>query len=99
MMSLFVMRPDAPVPATRFRSTSLSFAIFRTSGEERTRSPLLATACTGDGAAAGAAGAEARAAGADALAPLAGAAPPITATTVLMVTVDPSANLISVSTP
>src|SRR5271170_1988239 len=47
-MSVLVMRPDAPVPATWVRSTLLSFAILRTSGEERTRSPSVA-----DGAGAG----------------------------------------------
>ena len=36
-MSSLVMRPAAPVPATWLRSTSFSFAILRTSGEERSR--------------------------------------------------------------
>ncbi len=86
------------------RSTLLSFAILRTSGEERSFSPDAAAAgdsdptrdggAVTDGApgvgAAGAAGAAGLAAPAD---------PLITATTVLMVTVEPSGNLISVSTP
>ena len=38
-MSLLVMRPAAPVPGTWCRSTLLSFAILRTSGEERTSRP------------------------------------------------------------
>src|ERR1700677_1252588 len=94
-MSVFVMRPEAPVPETLVRSTLLSFAILRTSGDERTRSPSVAAAVV-----AGAnAGADA-AAGVAATGPAAGVAalpapPPITATTVLMVTVAPSATLIS----
>src|SRR5271169_1660507 len=56
-MSVFVMRPEAPVPATWVRSTLLSFAILRTSGEERTRSPSVAEAAgVGVDAAAGAEG-------------------------------------------
>src|ERR1700722_15347527 len=98
-MSVFVMRPEAPVPGTWLRSTLLSFAILRTSGEERRRSPSAADAAgAGADAAAGAAAVGAGAAGAAAGAALP-AAPPMTATTVLMVTVAPSATLISVSTP
>ena len=59
-MSVLVMRPEAPVPGTWVRSTLLSFAILRTSGEERTRSPPMLW-LQREGAAAGAA-----AAGADA---------------------------------
>src|SRR5258708_28265577 len=92
------MRPEAPVPGTLVRSTSFSFAILRTSGEERTRSPT-ATAeagAAGGGAAAGVAAMGAAAVGAAA----AGtadfpAAPPMTATMVLMVTAEPSETLIS----
>ena len=40
-MSSLVMRPEAPVPGTCERSTLLSFAILRTSGEERRRSPAM----------------------------------------------------------
>jgi len=100
-MSVFVMRPDAPVPATCERSTLLSFAILRTSGEERTRSPDAAgtEAVAVDIAASGAG-----AAGADRAGPAAGVVdfptpPPMTATTVLIVTVAPSGTLISDSTP
>src|SRR5258708_7917412 len=96
-MSVLVMRPEAPVPGTFVRSTLLSFAILRTRGEERTRSP---SAAVGGGAAAGVAAAGTGAVGAAA----AGAAdfpavPPMTATTVLIVTVEPSATLISERTP
>src|ERR1700733_11715441 len=75
-MSVLVMRPDAPVPATCERSTLLSFAILRTSGEERTRSPDAAEAedTAATGVAAVAAGAGVDAAGAAVLP----AAPPIT---------------------
>src|ERR1700710_340052 len=93
-MSVLVTRPAAPVPGTWVRSTLLSFAILRTSGEERTLSPSEAEAA---GAAAAAAGAEA--AGAAALAAGAAAPPPMTPTTVLMVTVLPSGTLISVRIP
>src|ERR1700730_4220875 len=91
------MRPEAPVPGTLVRSTLLSFAILRTSGEERTRSP---SAAAGADAAAGMAAAGAGAAG-EAAAGTADfpATPPMTATTVLMVTVEPSGTLISESTP
>src|ERR1700677_4720748 len=98
-MSVFVMRPEAPVPETLVRSTLLSFAILRTSGDERTRSPSVAAAVV-----AGAnAGADA-AAGVAATGPAAGVAalpapPPMTATTVLMVTVAPSGTLISERIP
>src|SRR6185312_16639279 len=98
-MSLLVMRPEAPVPGTWARSTLLSLAILRTSGEERTRSPAVAAAeaTGGVGAAAGTpAGAVATGAGAAAALP---APPPITATTVLIETVEPSGTLISVSVP
>src|SRR5271154_3993114 len=86
-MSVFVIRPEAPVPATLVRSTLLSFAILRTSGEERTRSPS-------DAAGAGLAIAGAEVAGATAWGAAAGiadlsVAPPMTATTVLIVTVVP----------
>src|SRR5215469_14981946 len=99
-MSCLVMRPEAPVPGTVARSTLFSEAILRTSGEERGRSPVAAAAAgaAGVGAAAGAAfaGAAAGAAGFAAGAP---APPPITATTVLMLTVEPSGTLISLSVP
>src|SRR5712672_508328 len=101
-ISVLVMRPEAPVPGTLVRSTLLSFAILRTSGEERTRSPSVAAgACTaGGGVAAGVAatgaGAEGGAAAGTAGFP---AAPPITATTVFIVTVEPSGTLISERTP
>src|ERR1700733_13784033 len=97
-MSVFVMRPEAPVPETVVRSTLLSFAILRTSGEERTRSPSVAAAVVaGADAGAGAAGVAATgpAAGVAALP----APPPMTATTVLMVTVAPSGALISERIP
>lgn len=82
-MSDFVIRPEAPVPGIWERSTLLSFAILRTSGEERTRSP--SEAATGAGAA-GADGAGAAAGAAFAGAGAAGfpAAPPMTATMVLI---------------
>src|SRR5260370_34066309 len=88
------MRPEAPVPGTLVRSTLFSFAILRTSGEERTRSP---SATAGVGAGAGVAAAGAGVGGAAAAAGTADfpAAPPMTATTVLMVTVEPSGTLIS----
>ena len=95
------MRPEAPVPGTWARSTLLSFAILRTSGEERTRSPSDAAA----GAAAGAAGATGgwrrclRQLRQRRRGRLCQAAPPMTATTVLIVTVAPSATLISERTP
>src|SRR5258708_31825671 len=96
-MSVLVMRPDAPVPGTLVRSTSLSFAILRTRGEERTRSPSVAA----DAGEAGgrAAGVAAAGAGAEAGAADFPAAPPITATTVFIVTVEPSGTLISERTP
>src|ERR1700691_6050018 len=91
------MRPEAPVPGTWVRSTLLSLAILRTSGEERRRSVSEALAATGCGTdAATGAGA---AAGADGAAAGLPAAPPITATTVLMLTVEPSGTLISERTP
>src|SRR5579884_2276842 len=97
--SSLVMRPPAPVPGTWLRSRLLSFAILRTSGEERGASftPAVAAA-TGAGAAAGASTFAGGAAGADtgAAAP---ASPPITPTTVLICTVCPAGTLISVSTP
>src|ERR1019366_4123104 len=99
-MSVLVIRPAEPVPGTCARSTLLSFAILRTSGDERSFSPeaaaagVSATAAGATGAAA--AGAGFAAAGVAAALP---APPPITATTVLMVTVEPSGNLISVSVP
>src|SRR5205085_1370138 len=77
-----------------------SFAILRTSGEERTRSPTAAV--EGGAAAVGAAaGAAATGAGVAAAAGAAAfpAAPPMTATTVLIVTVEPSGTLISERTP
>src|SRR5271156_5333003 len=92
-MSVFVMRPEAPVPATWVRSTLLSFAILRTSGEERTRSPSD-TAGAGAAAVGTAAGAGAAPGGTDFP-----EAPPITATTVLIMTVEPSGTLISERTP
>src|SRR5258708_40370535 len=76
-MSLLVTRPAAPVPGTWVRSTLLSFAILRTSGEERTLSPSAADAA---GAAATGAAAGAATAGA-AFAAGAPAAPPMTAAT------------------
>src|ERR1700761_7748615 len=96
-MSVLVIRPDAPVPETWERSTLLSFAILRTRGDERTRSPAAAEAedAAATGAAAVAAGAGVDAAGAAAFP----APPPITATTVLIVTGEPSGNLISESVP
>src|ERR1039457_6466911 len=98
-MSPFVIRPADPVPATWLKSTLLSFAIFLTSGDDRTFSPEAAaaagsaTAATGAAAEAGAAFAGAGPTGFPA--PL----PPTTATTVFPPTVAPSGNLISVSTP
>src|SRR5208283_1056137 len=77
---------------TRPRSTLLSLAILRTSGEERERSPEATDAPV----AAGATGAGAAGAGAVAGLP---APPPMTATTVWTLTVAPSGNLISVSVP
>src|SRR5438309_1679434 len=77
-----------------------SFAILRTSGDERTRSP---TAAAEDGAAAAGMAAGAGAAGAGVVAAAGAAAFPAVAstvaTTVLMVTVDPSGILISERTP
>src|SRR6201996_8366432 len=100
VMSCLVMRPEAPVPGTVARSTLFSEAILRTNGEERGRSPAEAAAAgaagagAGAGAAAGAfAGAAVEAAG---LAAGAAAPPPMTATTVLMLTVDTPGTLISV---
>ena len=101
-MSVLVMRPEAPVPGTFVRSMLFSFAILRTSGEERTRSP---SAVAGGGVAAGGAAAGVAAGGAGAVgAAAAGAAvfptaPPMIATTLLMVTVEPSGTLISERTP
>src|ERR1700690_4051770 len=43
-MSGFVVGPEGPVAETLVRSTLLSFAILRTSGDERTRSPSVAAA-------------------------------------------------------
>src|SRR5207248_6836631 len=100
MISALVMRPEAPVPGTWVRSILLSFAILRTSGDERTRSP---TAAAEGGAAAAGAAAGVGAAGAGVVAAAGAAAfpavPPTTATTVLMVTVEPSGTLISERTP
>src|SRR5665213_2326989 len=105
-MSCLVMRPAEPVPGTCARSTLLSLAILRTSGDDRNRSPAKAAAelcagaagalAAGGGAAASAACAAFAGAGAAAALP---AAPPITATTVLIPTVAPSCTLISVSVP
>src|ERR1035441_10194791 len=69
-MSDLVMRPAEPVPGTWLRSTLLSLAILRTSGDERSRSPDAAEAASAAGAAtadAAAAGAGAAAAGPAAL--------------------------------
>src|SRR6266702_8208914 len=101
-MSDLLRRPAEPVPGTWLRSTLLSLAILRTSGDERRRSPDVAaagvseTGAAATGSAAAGVGAAAFGAGAAAGLP---APPPITATMVLMVTVEPSGNLISVSTP
>src|SRR5690242_9333847 len=106
-MSSFVMRPLDPLPGTWRRSTWLSFAILRTKGEERSRSPCdAASAGCAAGAAADAgdgvagAGADAAGAGGAAAGALAFAAPPpMTATTVLIWTVLPASTLISESVP
>jgi hypothetical protein len=90
------MRPPAPVPATWFKSRLLSFAILRTSGEERTLSLTLVGSWA---ATAGAGSAFADAAAGAAGAALAPAVPPITPTTVLICTVFPAGTLISERTP
>ncbi len=85
------------MPATRLRSRLFSFAIFRTSGEERacsdeTEAAADAAASTLGASALGAAGAAATGAAPE-------AAPPITATTVLIWTVFPASTLIALKTP
>src|SRR5450432_619944 len=99
-----VMRPADPVPVTLVRSRLLSLAILRTRGEDRTDEAPPSTASSvsasdsaagvaaGGAAAIGAAAATGgvAAAGAAAVPPAAPpGAPPITATTVLIWTVDP----------
>src|SRR6201991_1812027 len=98
-MSVFVIRPDAPVPETVLRSTLLSLAILRTSGEERTRSPSVGTVAGAGVVGCAAAGSDVLGAGTVAGAAAFPAAPPMTATTVLIVTVEPSGTLISERTP
>src|SRR5271170_6127883 len=99
------MRPPEPVPFTLLRSRLFSLAILRTSGEERTPSMLTdSSASTGSSCLAATGCGAGAAAGAALLGAAAGAAPaeadpPITATTVLIWTVVPSATLISVRVP
>src|SRR5581483_10091334 len=99
VMSCLVMRPEAPVPETCARSTLFSAAILRTNGEERGRSPAEAAAGRAEGAVAAAGAFAGGAAGAEGFAAGAAAPPPITATTVLMLTVEPLAARISVRVP
>jgi hypothetical protein len=87
------------VPGTVVRSTLFSEAILRTSGEDRGRSPAEAAAAGAAGAGAAVGAFAGAAAGAEGLAAGAAALPPMTATTVLMPTVEPSGTLISVSVP
>ena len=100
-MSSLVMRPEAPVPAT---CDEVHVVLLRDLANERRGARTLALDCGGRRGAAGSGGSGAGAAGAGAAAAAAGAAafpaaPPMTATTVLIVTVEPSGTLISERTP